>query len=161
MYRLISSIAAIVLAMAPVFAYAGDTQGQATELPEILAQQKQIQADVKADKGLYPELNPLRKRKVLEAQDQVFKLAEGHAQLSELTVDDQLRLFNALKLIEAYLGKRNEDDHMICERAVIAGTHRPEMACMTRAERDRHAEGAKATLMNRQACTTAACFVDH
>lgn len=130
----------------------------AAAVTDILAQQAEIRADLQAGADKYRHVDPMRRSRVYAAQGKVFALLEGHQSLSELRSDDQLAVFNALKLIESHLLKPDEDDRMVCERAALAGTRRYTMVCMTEAERRRKADQAKQVLFERAACTTAGCM---
>ena len=126
---------------------------------QILQQQKEIQAALQAGDPAYRYLDPMRRREVYAAQRKVFSQLEGRQDISELGADQQLVVFNALELIKSTLARR-EGDEMICERERLAGTNRYEMACMTKAERERRAETATQALTNRQACTDPGCLGD-
>ena len=138
-------------------------QAQATApatLAGILAQQREIQAALQRNDSRFAHLDAFRRSRIKQNQETVFRRAAGYRTMEEMKADDQLALFNALKRIESLLIQRDEDDHMVCERVAIVGTRRYEMACMTRAERDERAEGAKKALLERQACTTSGCIGD-
>lgn len=124
---------------------------------EILAQQRQIRADLQAGAEHYRYVEPLERRQVYMAQRQVFQILEGRTSFDGMSADEHIALFNALKRIEAALVKEPGDE-MVCERTRIAGTGRYEMACMTQRERDRRAKSAKEALMFRPACTSAECM---
>jgi hypothetical protein len=126
-------------------------------IPAILAEQSDIRADLRAGVDKYRHVDPLRRRKIDEAQAKVFALLEGHQSLSELDADDQLTVFNALKTIESHLVMRNEDERMVCERVAVVGTRRFQVACMTESERRRRADQAKDSLMRRPVCQTGTC----
>lgn len=125
---------------------------------EIVAQQKQIRADLQAGAEQYRHLDGMRRGQIYAAQRKVFRLLEGHETLAELSTDDQLAVFNALKLIESHMVKHDEDDRMVCERVALAGTRRYAMACMTEADRREKADEVRAMLQERAACTTRACI---
>lgn len=128
-------------------------------IQQILQQQKEIQAALQAGDPAYRYLDPMRRREVYTAQRKVFGQLEGHQDISELSADQQLVVFNALEVIKSTLARRDGDE-MICEREKLVGTNRYEMACMTKAERERRAESATRALTNRQACTDPGCLAD-
>lgn len=158
MRHVILILSCFLLLACPALALAADegAKPQPT-VEEILAQQKQIRADLQAGAEHYRYVEPIERRQVYTAQRQVFQILEGRTSLDGLSADEHIALFNALKRIEAALVKEPGDE-MVCERARLAGTGRYEMACMTRRERDRRAQSAKEALMFRPACTTAECF---
>lgn len=133
--------------------------GEASQptIQQIVQQQKEIQAALQAGDPAYRYLDPMRRREVYTAQRKVFTQLEGRQDMSELSADQQLVVFNALELIKSTLTRRDGDE-MICERIRLAGTNRYEMACMTKAERERRADSAKDVLTNRQACTDPGCI---
>lgn len=128
-------------------------------IQQIVQQQKEIQAALQAGDPAYRYLDPMRRREVYAAQRKVFTQLEGRQDMSELSADQQLTVFNALELIKSTLARRDGDE-MICERIKLVGTNRYEMACMTKAERERRAESATRALTNRQACTDPGCLAD-
>lgn len=147
----------VLLACPPLARAAEEGAKPQPTAEEILAQQKQIRADLQSGAEHYRYVEPIERRQVYMAQRQVFQILEGRTSLDGLSADQHIALFNALKRIEAALVKEPGDE-MVCERARLAGTGRYEMACMTRRERDRRAASAKEALMFRPACTTAECF---
>ena len=155
MTRLSCVVLLLLGLQSPAFAQAAKPQPQP---PEILAQQQALRGALKSADPRYVGVTPFRRNRIYQAQDQVFALAQGHQRLDELGADDQLRLFNALELIGSYLGKRNEDARMVCERTAIAGTRRQQLACMEQDERERRADRAVDTLMTRPACTQPGCI---
>lgn len=126
---------------------------------DILAEQREIRAALQAGDEKYRYLDPPRRRQVYAAQKKLFALLDGRDSLDGLGADDRITVFNALEEIKSNLA-RQEGDEMVCERAKLAGTHRSELVCMTRAERDRRAKSATQALMNRQACTEPGCLGD-
>lgn len=130
----------------------------AATVTDILAQQREIRADLQAGADGYRHVDPMRRSRVYAAQGKVFALLEGHQSLAELRADDQLAVFNALKLIESHLVKPDEDDRMVCERVALVGTRRHTTVCMTESDRRRKADKAKQVLFERAACTTSSCF---
>ena len=154
-------LAAQGLAMMPAMAAdeGVDAETKQPTVPEILAEQRQINADLKAGDEKYLYLDPIRRRQVYGAQKKVFALLDGRDSLDGLGADQRIELFNALEQINANLTRR-EGDEMVCERATIAGTRRSQMVCMTKTERERRAKSAVDALMNRQACTEPGCLGD-
>lgn len=156
-FRTVLVMVALLLVAGLSYAQGGGQKSQAS-LQQILAEQREIRADLQAGADKYRGVDPMRRRKIHESQATVFALLDGRQSLSELKADDQLAVFNALKLIESHLVKRDEDDRMVCQRVALVGTRRYEMVCMTEADRRRRADKAKEMLMERAACTTSRCF---
>lgn len=156
--RSIRRLPILALLLMACAAQAQAPAGKPETTPEnILAQQQQLRTDLQVGSEQYRYVDPFRRRQIYAAQKKVFTLLEGRQALRELNADDQLTVFNALKQIESNLVKANADDRMVCERVALAGTRRYEMVCQTREERDRRANKAVETLMNRPACTTQDC----
>lgn len=155
-FRYLLAIPLLIFAVCLAQAQDVAPKSQST-LPDILSQQREIRADLQAGAEKYRHVDPMRRSRVYAAQGKVFPLLEGHQSLSELRPDDQLAVFNALKLIESHLVKPEEDDRMVCERAALAGTRRYTTVCMTEAERRNKADKAKQVLFERAACTTSGC----
>ncbi|MHB8912558.1 MAG: hypothetical protein ACYC42_07905 [Lysobacter sp.] len=147
-----------LLLLASVAQAQNGSQKPGATLPDILAQQREIRADLQTGADKYRYVDPMRRSRIYASQGKVFALLEGHQSFSELRPDDQLAVFNALRLIESHLVKPDEDDRMVCERVALAGTRRYTMACMTEAERRHKADKAKEMLLERAACTTSGCI---
>lgn len=150
-------VTAVLLFVAGLAQAQANGQQPRPSLQDILAQQREIQADLQAG-NKYRGVDPYRRAQIDAAQKKVFGLLQGRQSLSELKADDQLIVFNALKSIESHLVKVNEDDRMVCERAALAGTRRYTKVCMTESDRRRKADKAKEALMERAACTTSRCI---
>ncbi|GHA87425.1 hypothetical protein [Cognatilysobacter bugurensis] len=137
------------------YAIAGEEEP--VRLDQILEEQRSIRGAIETHDSAYQHVSEYRRKRVFEAQDRLFYLAEGRADLGALPPDDRLDVFNQLKKIEALLSAGRESERTVCERVAIAGTRRYQTACMTEAERERRAESAKRAMLERAACTTAKC----
>lgn len=153
-----SFLAATLLGFATCLAQAQNmSPTPAPGLADMLAQQRQIHAQLKSGAEEYRHVDGMRRSRIRTAQGKVFALLEGRQSLSELSPDDQLAVFNALRLIQSHLVEPDEDERMVCERVALAGTRRYQTACMTEAERRSRADKAKQVLFERAACTTSGC----
>jgi len=141
----------------PCVSVAAEVPATAPTLQQILEQQQQIARLVEQGAPGYGDLDAYRRKQLRDAQDQVFRIFRGHDSLDELSTDDQLLVYNALKRVDAVLHKRDVEDRMVCERAAIAGTRRYQMVCMTEAERRRKRESTRDYLEHRPGCTTQEC----
>lgn len=133
-------------------------EGGAADLGKAVAEQHEIRAAIDARDPKYDYLDARRRRGIIASQDRLFGVADGKTSMTELTVDQQVLVFNELKRLEALLINRNVDDRKVCERTAMAGTRRQEVVCYTKDEQDKRANRAKDALMNRPACTTAECY---
>lgn len=152
---------AVCVAMLYAVLVAGPSRGrevESTPLPQIVAQQKQLNAAILAREPAFDYLDDYRRRSILRAQEKVFRLTDGRSDIAELSPDDRIVLFNALKRIQSALVKGDADDRLVCERSSLTGSRRQQLACMNKAEHDERAERARAALMNRPACTQPGCL---
>ncbi len=138
-----------VAAIAPAVA-----EEPAPSLDSIRVEQQTLHAALQANTPAYAGLDADTRQQVLAAQARLFQLIGEHHDIAELRPNDQLRTYNQLQRIKVLLARGEQD---VCEQAAIAGTHRQQIACMSQAERDRRAKGARDTLMNRSACTQVEC----
>lgn len=106
----------------------------------VLAQQKQIRAQIDANQGDYGKLNPATRKEVIERQDKLTKLLADrtYEQLSEAE-QDEARMDMAW--IE-FAGK-TDDDRLVCERVRSIGSNRIERVCKTVAQRREERELGK------------------
>ncbi len=152
-----SIVAAWLLALLPCVAVASQSGDADPDLQQITAQQREIRAGITAGTPAFAYLDDNRRRYVLLAQDRLFELVGERQAITELKVNDQLRVFNQLKRIEALLVNADADGNLVCERTAIAGTRRQQLACMKKSDRERKADSTRDALQIRPACTTSEC----
>lgn len=140
---------AVALAMFATAAMANDIHPNA-DAKAILAQQTAIRAEVEQGKGRYKDLAADKRSTLLARQNEVFKLLDGKAAVTDLPERDQVAVFNALETIEAIINKA-EDDRMVCERVRPTGSNRVQSLCLTVAERRARREAAEKDLATRNA----------
>ena len=125
-------------------------------LPAIRTQQVALQARLDAgDTGLTP-----RQAKVVRrAQAEVFKLIDGKDQLDALTIDEKVRLENALERINAEIrGTRLAgEDQQVCWRERTTGSMVEVTRCGTREEIDEARRGARAFMEKPRVCIPPGC----
>lgn len=126
----------------------------APSLDTIRVEQQHIQVALQANDPAYAKLDAATRQQVLSAQARLFQLIGEHHDIAELRPNDQLRTYNQLQRIKVLLARGEQD---VCEQTAIVGTHRQQVACMSRSERDRRVQGARDVLTNRPACTTFEC----
>lgn len=149
--RTILLVAALLLSFA-------SRAGEGADLDAAIAQQREIRSAIDAKDPKYGYLADTRRQNVRNAQDRLFAMTEGKAHLADLPVNDQVRVFNQLKRIEALLVRRDVDNHEVCEKTTMTGTRRQQLACYNKAEQDARADRAKQVLMQRTACTEPGCI---
>lgn len=114
----------------------------------ILAQQRQIRAEVEKHNGRFKGMEAHKREELFAKQSTVASLLEGKKSTTELPEHDQIAVFNALETIEGILN-RAEDDRMVCERIKPVGSNRPKTVCMTVAERRAEREAAEKQINSR------------
>lgn len=96
-----------------------------------------------AREGTY---GPLKKGSMVQAEsarDKIARLLEGHENAMELQPDERIELYNAQETIVAMV--RNEDkDRMVCKKEIRLGSRMPTTECLTVAQREEKARGARA-----------------
>lgn len=125
-------------------------------LDSVRVEQQKLQSALQANDPAWARLDADTRQQVLTAQARLLQLIGEHHDIAELRPNDQLRVYNQLQRIKVLLARGDQD---VCEQTALAGTHRQQIACMSRDERDRRAKGARDTLMTRPACTTYECQV--
>lgn len=132
--------------------------GDGADLAAAMAQQREIRAAIDAKDPRFAYLADSRRQNVRNAQDRLFAMTEGKGTLQDLPVNDQVRVFNQLKRIEALLVRRDVDNREVCEKATLTGTKRQQLVCYNKAEQDARADRAREALMQRTACTEPGCI---
>jgi len=122
------------------------------KLDRILAQQQELKRDLDAGKtdGLTTrQVNAIRK-----AQVDVFAVTEGKTSLDQLSMDDKVRLENALELINAEVKntRAGRDDKQVCWRERMSGSNTKVTRCGTEAEMREAREGARDFLERPKVC---------
>ncbi len=132
---------------------------QPDKLASILEQQRALQSDFAEGKM---ELTPRQVNVVRKAQDEVFSLTAGKASLDQLSIEEKVRLENALERVNAQvkggdLDRLARGEQEICRRERRAGSTVKVTVCATQAEWDLLREGARATLEKQHVCTPPGC----
>ena len=149
------SLMALLLALAmvlPFDAFAQDEAAPPEKLDRILAQQNELKRDLDAGKteGMTTrQVNAIRK-----SQAEVFAVTEGKTSLDELSLDDKVRLENALERINAEVKntRAGRDDKQVCWRERMSGTNTKVTRCGTEAEMREAREGARDFLERPKVC---------
>ena len=152
MYR--TTLCAVLLCLtmhAPVAAEEVDT------VAAIAEQQRALQAEIES--GRATDLTARQRNLIRKAQAEVFALIEGKTRLDQLTIDEQVRLDNALERINAELvnttaARANEDQ---CRRERRTGSRFDVTQCATANERDEIRGRSRAVLEKRQICMGPGC----
>jgi hypothetical protein len=123
----------------------------------IVEQQKEIKADL--DDGGIDGLTPRQNGLVRKAQAEVFALVEGKSRLAELSIDEKVRLDNALERINAQVVNTREasDKRDVCWRERVSGTTVKKTRCGTEAEMREAREGARDFMEKGKICGGPGC----
>ena len=134
--------------LAPAFAWASEP----AELPQILEQQRALKASIEA--GQLEGLTPRQISAVRKAQMDVFAVTEGKTSIDELTIDEKVRLQNALQRIDAQVAESPaaKDAQDVCWRERATGTAMKVTRCGTVAEMREAREGARGYLERPKTC---------
>ncbi|RDY65586.1 hypothetical protein [Lysobacter soli] len=144
-------LALAIACSAPLAAIAQD-EAPPQKLERILAQQQELKRDLDAGKtdGLTTrQVNAIRK-----AQVDVFTVTEGKTSLDQLSMDDKVRLENALERINAEVKntRGGHDDKQVCWRERMSGSNTKVTRCGTEAEMREAREGARDFLERPKVC---------
>ncbi|MDG2517805.1 hypothetical protein [Lysobacter soli] len=145
-------LALAIACSAPLAAIAQDDAPAPQKLERILAQQQELKRDLDAGKtdGLTTrQVNAIRK-----AQVDVFTVTEGKTSLDQLSMDDKVRLENALERINAEVKntRAGHDDKQVCWRERMSGSNTKVTRCGTEAEMREAREGARDFLERPKVC---------
>lgn len=152
-------LASAFFVSAPTFAQVPPaTSGEGVDgLQLIISQQKKLKADLEDGgiEGLTPRQNTL----VRKAQAEVFTVTEGKHRMGELSMDEKIRLENALERINAQVvnTRAANDSQNVCWRERVSGTAMKKTRCGTQAEMREAREGARDFLEEAKICVPPGC----
>ncbi len=131
--------------------------GEEDGLVIILRQQQEIRADLEDGgiEGLTPRQNSL----VRKEQTEVFAVTEGKSRLDDLSIDEKVRLENALERINALVVNTRQagDKKNVCWRERVSGTTVKKTRCGTEAEMREAREGARDFMEKSKICVPPNC----
>jgi hypothetical protein len=145
-------VLALALAVPSIASAQDDPAPPPQKLQTILDQQQALKRDLDAGKaeGLSTrQVNVIRK-----AQLDVFAATEGKTSLDELSMDEKVRLENALERINAEVKntRAGRDGKQVCWRERTSGTNTKVTRCGTEAEMREAREGARDFLERPKVC---------
>lgn len=150
-------IAAMLVAVVGTASAQGVPATEGDGLQRILEQQKVLQTDLEDGgiEGLTPRQNTL----VRKAQAEVFAVTEGKHRIDELSMDEKIRLENALERINAQIvnTRAASDEQNVCWRERVSGTAVKKTRCGTQAEMREAREGARDFLEEAKICVPPGC----
>jgi beta-lactam-binding protein with PASTA domain len=126
-------------------------------LQMILKQQKELKADL--DDGGIDGLSPRQNTIVRKAQIEVFAVSEGKSRLDDLSMEEKIRLENALERINAEIvnTRAASNNQNVCWRERVSGTTMKKTRCGTQAEMREAREGARDFLEKGRVCVPPGC----
>jgi hypothetical protein len=132
------------------------TSNEGSAEPDSLQVLVQQQTSIKADledggiEGLSPRQNSLLRKQ----QAEFFAVAKGKSRLDELSIDEKIRVENALEKINAIVANTPKaiDKQNVCWREAKTGSTVKVTRCGTEAERDKAREGARDYLLRPKIC---------
>lgn len=137
----------LAVAQAPV-----PTPSGPDSLQVLVDQQRALRADL--DGGRMVSLTPRQSRIVRTAQDDFFAATQGKARLADLSMDEKIRVENALERINAEVQntRTSNDAQNVCWRERVSGTGMKKTRCGTKAEMREAREGARDYLERPKVC---------
>lgn len=147
---------AVALMIASTTWAADDTHPAKLQL--IVEQQTELQRQLEAGiEGLLPrQVSAIRR-----AQAEVFAIVQGKADLDDLSIDEKVRLENALERIGAQLAGTTaaQDAQQQCWRERETGSKRYITRCASVSERDQERAGARAWMEKPKVCVPPGCGI--
>lgn len=133
------------------------TGGAEDGLQLILEQQKNLKSDV--DDGGIEGLTLRQNALVRKAQSELFAVTQGKSRLDELSMDEKIRLENALERINAQVvnTRAASDKQDVCWRERVSGTTVKKTRCGTQAEMREAREGARDFMEKGKICAGPGC----
>ena len=96
--------------------------------------------------GAYAEMEPDARDEVQAALERIGATFDRSGDVSKLSAEDKVQIFNDQELINSILTKAAADSRVVCERQVRRGSHIKTNKCMTVAERRRQAATTAETM---------------
>jgi hypothetical protein len=149
---IISMVMAGLLSVAAHAQTSAEVSAEQDSLQVLVQQQVAIRADLEDGgiEGLSPRQNSLLRKQQIE----FFAAAEGKSRLDELSINEKIRMENALEKINAIVANtpRATGKQNVCWREAKTGSTVKVTRCGTEAERDRAREGARDYLLRPKIC---------
>jgi len=131
---------------------------QAMQFQDIREQQARLQAEVRAGRGAFKDMDAAQRQDLLSRQTRLLALLQGRQGIDDFPPEAKLELFNLLEYIKGAV-TRAEDDRMVCRRERVVGSNLPQVVCMTaKAERERR-ERTRDVLLQGRTCASSECVL--
>ena len=136
----------------PLVAWSAEPLSAEDGLQLIQEQQQEMRSDI--DAGRADGLTKRQVNAIRKAQVEVFAVTEGKSRLDQLTVEEQVRVENALERINAEVQNTRSarDGQNVCWRERVSGTKVNVTRCGTEAEMREAREGARDYLERPKVC---------
>lgn len=148
----------VVLMAASATAWAAEsTLDEGDSLQVLVQQQQALKADI--EDGGIAGLTPRQNTIVRKAQIEFFAVTEGKSELDQLSIDEKIRLENALERINAEIvnTRAGNDNQNVCWRERMSGTGLKKTRCGTKAEMREAREGARDFMEKPRVCVPPGC----
>lgn len=148
----------VVLMAASATAWAAEsTLDEGDSLQVLVQQQQALKADI--EDGGIAGLTPRQNTIVRKAQSEFFAVTEGKSELDQLSIDEKIRLENALERINAEIvnTRAGNDNQNVCWRERMSGTGLKKTRCGTKAEMREAREGARDFMEKPRVCVPPGC----
>jgi hypothetical protein len=148
----------VVLMAASATAWAAESTPDEGDSLQVLVQQQQaLKADI--EDGGIAGLTPRQNTIVRKAQSEFFAVTEGKSELDQLSIDEKIRLENALERINAEIvnTRAGNDNQNVCWRERMSGTGLKKTRCGTKAEMREAREGARDFMEKPRVCVPPGC----
>jgi hypothetical protein len=133
-------LALVVLAAFATSAQAGSSPGN--RIADIVSQQKQIRADVKAEKNGWDNIAYDKRQELLGKQDQLMQLIDGKQSLDELAPEQRATAVETIAWIDN-LNAKAADERKVCTRERATGSNRVTTVCRSASAMKHQREQAK------------------
>jgi hypothetical protein len=110
-----------------------------------------------AEQGGYGALRSRDEDRLAQAHAQILRLLQGRASALELPLAQRIELYNAQEALVAIL-RSDDKSRVVCRRIANTGTRIPTTECLSIAERERRARGAR---LAADKLPRATCMADH
>jgi len=150
--RILAACFALVLTS---LAHANTTPVAVKDVQQYLAEQQKLRVDLDKSKR-FKHVDGASKRKILAAQDVLFRMLKDKRSVDELNPDERTTVFNADSEIVAILTDA-ENDRPICENRPKIGSHMRQMECISKAQREKDREETQRFLLGPRNCSGPMC----
>ena len=144
--------AALILALALPFAVPAQDAPPPEKLDQIVTQQQALKREL--DAGKTDGMTTRQISAIRKAQTEVFAVTEGKTSLDQLSMDEKVRLENALERINAEVKntRAGRDDKQVCWRERMSGSNTKVTRCGTESEMREAREGARDFMERPKVC---------